>query len=140
MGPLPISLGTLFLAVISLVSLFFVDPLIMVVAALMIPATVLINQVFASRMEGPAARWQQELGGIASVAHESLDGVLTVKSLGLESAEIARFRERADTYRMARLEGHRLRAVLRAVDGAGADPGQHRGGRRSGRGGNPRGW
>lgn len=112
MGPLPISLGTVFLAVISLVSLFLVDPVIMVVAAVLIPATVVLNQVFASRMEGPAARWQDELAGIAQVAHESLDGVLTVKSLGLESAEVARFRARADSYRQARMDGHRVRAFF----------------------------
>ena len=64
----------------------------MLVGLALFPALALINQVYSRRVEVPAARTQARLGEVATVAHESFEGALVVKSLGLEDREVGRLR------------------------------------------------
>lgn len=113
--PLPLSLGVVVLIVLSVVSLALIDPLLMLVGLALFPALALLNHVYSRRIEEPAARAQARLGEVSGVAHESFDGALVVKTLGLEDREVARLRRSADRLRRARLDVARLRATFEPV-------------------------
>ena len=110
--PLPFSLGVIVLIGLSVVSLALIDPLLMLIGLALFPALALINQVYSRRVEVPAATTQARLGDVATVAHESFEGALVVKSLGLEDREVDRLRRAADGLRTARLGVGRLRATF----------------------------
>ncbi|MEO2165865.1 MAG: ABC transporter ATP-binding protein, partial [Acidimicrobiales bacterium] len=69
-----------------------------------------LNRRFTKSIEAPAARAQAEVGRVSSIAHESLDGVLVVKTLGRQDQEVARFAEAAAALREERIAVGRLRA------------------------------
>jgi len=110
--PLPFSLGVIVLIGLSVVSLALIDPLLMLIGLALFPALALINQVYSRRVEIPAASTQARLGEVATVAHESFEGALVVKSLGLEDREVRRLQQAADGLRTARLGVGRLRAAF----------------------------
>ena len=110
--PLPFSLGVIVLIGLSVVSLALIDPLLMLIGLALFPALALINQVYSRRVEVPAATTQARLGEVSTVAHESFEGALVVKTLGLEDREVGRLRRAADGLRTARLGVGRLRATF----------------------------
>lgn len=89
--PLPFSIGAGFLAVFSAVALVAVDPIIAVVALAIFPALTAMNRIYSGRIERPAAEVQAGVGRVSTVAHESFDGALVVKTLGRAPAESDRF-------------------------------------------------
>ncbi|MGI9614825.1 MAG: ABC transporter transmembrane domain-containing protein, partial [Acidimicrobiales bacterium] len=89
--PLPFSLGALLLAVFSGIALIAVDPLIAVVGFAVFPALGVLNRFYSHRMELPAAEVQAAVGQVSTIAHESFDGALVVKTLGRAEAEHQRF-------------------------------------------------
>ena len=108
--PIPFAIGVAFLIVFALVSLFVADVFLALIGILTIPVLALMNRSFAKRMEGPARRAQERIGDVSSVAHESIDGALVVKTLGREHAEVARLRERAEQLRDERVTAGYIRA------------------------------
>jgi ABC-type multidrug transport system fused ATPase/permease subunit len=115
--PLPFSLGVIMLIAFSLISLLLVDPVLTLVAIVLFPALALINRVYTSRVEAPAERVQQQVGRVATVAHESIDGAMVVKALGREREEVARLGAEADRLRHERITVGRLRATFEpAID------------------------
>ncbi len=108
--PLPFSLGVVALVVISLVSLFLADPAFGVVALLLFPTLTFISRWYTNRVHEPAALVQARLGDVSSIAHESFDGVLVVKTLGREAQEQERFDAAADRLRSQRLVVARMTA------------------------------
>ncbi|MFZ6005015.1 MAG: ABC transporter ATP-binding protein [Actinomycetota bacterium] len=108
--PLPFSLGVIVIILVSMVQLALVDPAIMLLGLALFPSLALLNRYYTQRVEQPAARAQAQVGEVSSVAHESFEGVLVVKTLGLEEREISRLREAADELRRQRLVVGRLRA------------------------------
>jgi ABC-type multidrug transport system fused ATPase/permease subunit len=113
--PLPFSLGAGFLALFSAVSLLVVDPVIALVAFSLFPSLFFLNRIYSRRVEGPAARAQAEVGRTSSVAHESFDGALIVKTLGRTRAEVDRFSEAANSLKAERITIGYTRAVFEAV-------------------------
>ena len=113
--PLPFSLGVAFLAMFSSITLLIVDPLLALVAFLIFPALTAMNQAYSRRVERPAARVQAGVGRVSSVAHESFDGALVVKTLGRSQAEGRRFDAAVDRLRGDRVEVGRIRAVFETV-------------------------
>ena len=97
--PLAYSLGVVMLAIYALISLAFVDPLLMLVALVLFPALAIVNQVYTARVEVPSASVQERIGVVSSIAHESFDGVLAVKTLGIEQREVARLRAASERLR-----------------------------------------
>ncbi len=89
--PLPFSLGALFLGVFSGIALVVVDPLVALVGLAVFPALVVLNRFYSQRMEGPAAAVQAAVGEVSTIAHESFDGALVVKTLGRAESENERF-------------------------------------------------
>lgn len=110
--PLPFSLGVLALVVISLVSLFVADVAFGAIALLLFPSLTLISRWYTNRVHAPAALVQARLGEVSSIAHESFDGVLVVKTLGREEQEQQRFDDAADRLRSQRLVVARMTATF----------------------------
>jgi ATP-binding cassette, subfamily B, bacterial len=110
--PLPFSLGVVVIIVVSMVQLAVVDPVIMLIGLALFPSLALLNRYYTTRVERPAARAQAQVGEVSSVAHESFEGVLIVKTLGLAHRESARLRSAADQLRVERMAVGRLRAAF----------------------------
>jgi ABC-type multidrug transport system fused ATPase/permease subunit len=110
MQPLPFSLGVVVIALVSMVQLATVDWVLLAVGLALFPGLTLLNNAYTRRVERPAAATQARVGEVSAVAHESFEGVLVVKTLGLESREVERLRTAAESLRQARLEVGRLRA------------------------------
>lgn len=110
--PVPFSIGALLLALFAFGSLVATDLFLALTGLLVIPTTVVINHRFARRMAEPAARALRRISDVSAIAHESVDGSLIVKTLGLEPAEAARFATRAEQLRDARIDAGDLRATF----------------------------
>jgi ABC-type multidrug transport system fused ATPase/permease subunit len=110
MQPLPFSLGVVILIGVSMVLLATVDWVLFGVAVGLFPGLAVLNNYYTKRVEQPAASAQARVGDVSTVAHESFEGALVVKTLGLEGREVARLRERAEELRRQRLIVGRLRA------------------------------
>ncbi|MBJ29985.1 MAG: ABC transporter permease [Acidimicrobiaceae bacterium] len=109
--PLAFSMSVVMLAVASLVSLLLVHPLFALVAVVMFPTLTVLNRRFTRAVEAPAAAGQAAVGVLSGIAHESLDGVMVVKTLGRERVEVERFTTAAEDLRERRLEVGRLRST-----------------------------
>ncbi|MDG2112221.1 MAG: ABC transporter ATP-binding protein [Actinomycetota bacterium] len=110
--PLPFTMSMVVLAVAAMVSLFSVDPWMLLVAFLVFPATWLANRIFTQRVIEPASQVRAAVGDVTAVVHESVDGALVVKTLGREDAETDRLRGPAAHLRDTRIRIGRLRASL----------------------------
>ncbi|MGI9603022.1 MAG: ABC transporter ATP-binding protein [Acidimicrobiales bacterium] len=108
--PLAFTVGTIMLILVSMVSLLLVHPLLALVAVVLFPILAVMNQIYTARVEVPSAKVQEKLGDVSAIAHESFDGVLVIKTLGREDAEVERFAEASDTLREERVGVGRLRA------------------------------
>ncbi len=110
MQPLPFSLGVVVIIVVSMVQLAFVDLALVGVALALFPGLAILNNAYTKRVERPASAAQARVGDVSAVAHESFEGALVVKTLGLEEREVERLRRRAEDLRRERLVVGRLRA------------------------------
>lgn len=113
--PLPFSIGLVALVVFSLASLLAVDWTFALTAIALFPLLTIVNRIYTSRVEGPSALVQKELGNVSAVAHESFDGALVVKALGRSELESKRFADAADLLRTQRLIVGRMRATFEPV-------------------------
>ena len=109
-NPLPYSTAVVLLILFAAVSLVLTDPFLAIIGLAVLPGLAFLNRVYTRKVEGPATRAQQKVGEVASVAHESLDGALVVKTLGRERAEVERLAVRARELRDERIEMGRYRA------------------------------
>ncbi|MPY93680.1 MAG: ATP-binding cassette domain-containing protein [Acidimicrobiia bacterium] len=109
--PLPLSVSVAVLGVGAAVSLTLVDPVVAVIGVGLIPLLVVLNQRYARSIERPAALGQARLGDLSTLAHESFDGALVVKTLGREAAEVARFDVASQRLLVTRLDLVRRRAT-----------------------------
>lgn len=112
MQPLPFSLGVVVIIVVSMVQLATVDPALTLIGLALFPSLALLNRFYTRRVEQPAALAQARVGDVSTVAHESFEGALVVKTLGLEAREGARLHAAADGLRRERLAVGRLRAAF----------------------------
>jgi len=108
----PLSFATVVLAFLAIISLALVHPLFGVVAVVLLPILMIINQAYSSRVAGPAAEVQQAVAEVTNVAHESFDGIMVVKTLGRTDDEVARMREASEDLRSKRLRVGGLRAIF----------------------------
>jgi ABC-type multidrug transport system fused ATPase/permease subunit len=115
LDPVPFTLGTFFLMVFAAISLVTIDLLIAGVALLIFPAMYALNRIYTSRIEGPTAAVQAGVGRVSSVAHESFDGALVVKTLGRAKQESERFERQSARLRNDRIQVGNIRAVFEAV-------------------------
>ncbi len=112
MQPLPLSLGAVVLLVFASISLAVLDPLLLLIGLSLFPTLIVMNRLYTVRVEGPSARAQAHVGAVSAVAHESFEGALVVKLLGIEARESRRMREASEDLRRERLVIGRLRAAF----------------------------
>src|SRR6266511_3834352 len=99
--PLPWSLAVVLLVVFATIALLVTDLFLAV-----------INRYYTAKVEDPATKAQERIGDVSTVAHESIDGALMVKTLGRERAEVERLKERAMALRNERVRMGQLRAAF----------------------------
>lgn len=109
-NPAPFSMSALVIGIIAFGRLLAVDWVLAVVALAVFPTLMVANRVYTARVEDPAALAQARYGDAAAVAHESFDGALVVKALGLADHETARMGRAADALRAQRVRVGELRA------------------------------
>lgn len=112
MQPLPLSLGAVVLLVFASINLAVLDPVLLAIGLTLFPTLIVMNRLYTTRVEGPSARAQAHVGEVSAVAHESFEGALVVKLLGLERREADRMRLASDRLRHERLVIGRLRAAF----------------------------
>lgn len=113
--PLPMALGAIAMLAAALVTMLLADPVLTIVGLVVIPLLFVANAVY-QRWQGPRIALAQSLrGDVSTVAHESFDGALVVKSLGREADETARFRVASERLRDAAISIGRIRAVFDPV-------------------------
>jgi ATP-binding cassette subfamily B protein len=110
--PLAFSVSVLVLVLLAVVTLLMIHPLIATLGIVLFPLLVGLSRNYTSRVEQPSARAQAAVGEVSSVAHESFEGALVVKTLGLEDAEVARLKGASERLRQERLVVGRIRAVF----------------------------
>lgn len=115
LGPLPFTLGVFTLLGVSILALALVDWMLMLVAVAMMPMVAGLNRVSARVTEPPARAVREGFAAVSSVASESFDGALVVKTLGREEAELERFAGAAAQLRDDAFRLGRLRAMFAAA-------------------------
>ena len=110
--PLAFSLSVVSLAVVSLISLLMVHPLLVLVAVLLFPTLFVLSRAYVLAVEEPAARAQAMIGRVSAIAHESVDGVMVVKTMGRQDAEVDRFARAVAELRDERLKVARYQALF----------------------------
>ena len=122
--PIPFATGVLFLVLFAMISLFATDIYLAMIGVLLFPTLAVMNRSFARRMEGPARRAQERIGDVSSVAHESIDGAMIVKTLGREAEETERLAVKARALQHERVQAGYIRAgfepALEALPAVGA--------------------
>ncbi len=113
--PLPFSLGVVFLVLFSAISLILVDLPLAIVALAIFPTLAFLNRIYTTTIEKPAAAVQASVGDVATVAHESFDGALVVKTLGRAKAEAQRFGSAVEELRDRRIRVGYIRATFEAI-------------------------
>ena len=101
--PLPFSLGVIVLIGLSVVSLAADRPAAHLIGLALFPALAVIPSRRAGGSRSRPATRRPASATWPTVAHESFEGALVVKSLGLEDREVDRLRRAADGLRTARL-------------------------------------
>lgn len=114
-NPLPFALGVIVMLVISGWAMFVADPVLGVTGMIILPGILIANTIYRKHMSPLVTRAQQLRAEVADVAHESFDGMLVVKSLGLEARESARFTASAYKLREANIGVGRTRAIFDPV-------------------------
>jgi len=111
-APLPFAVGTLFMLVTAIVSLFAIDWAFALVGIAIFPALFGVNVVYSRLMAPRIARAQALRAETSAIAHESFDGALVVKTMGRELEETDRFADRARDLRDAMIRVGRLRGLF----------------------------
>jgi ATP-binding cassette subfamily B protein len=115
LGPLPYGTGVSLLLVGTVVLIFSLDPWLGVLTLASVVAIVALEIKGSWTAFSQFERIQKLRSEVSDVAHESFDGALTVKSLGREDFETARFAERATTLRNELVSVGRLFSFYRVI-------------------------
>ena len=110
-----VTAAVVLLVVFATIALVVTDPFLAVIGITVLPGLAVINRFYTRKVEEPATRAQERIGEVSSVAHESIDGALMVKTLGRERAEVARLAEKAEALRDERIRMGYLRAAFEPV-------------------------
>ena len=111
-APFPFAVGVVFMLVVTLGLLFATDPVLALVGSVVFPAIAVLTVVYSRRMSPLMTRAQQLRGEVSTIAHESFDGALVVKTLGKETDETARFAEAAHELRETLVNVGRVRGLF----------------------------
>ncbi|MEX2322768.1 MAG: ABC transporter ATP-binding protein [Acidimicrobiia bacterium] len=115
LGPLPYATGSTLLFLASGAIITMIDPLLGLVAVLFLGLVIAVDIVGGWITFHRFEAVQEAKGAVGRIAHESLDGALTVRALGRESEEIHRLAVAVHQLREAQISVGRLFASFRAV-------------------------
>jgi ABC-type multidrug transport system fused ATPase/permease subunit len=96
LAPLPYATGASLLLIGTIVMVFFTNWVLGLITLVGLGALVLIDIFGAFSLFTQFEAAQHERGVVGEIAHESIDGALTVKALGREEEETERFRAAVD--------------------------------------------
>ena len=111
-APMPFAVGTLFMLVAAILSLFAIDWSFALVGLAIFPMLFGLNVVYSRLMAPRIARAQALRAETSAIAHESFDGAMVVKTMGREMEETRRFAARARELRDAMVSVGRLRGMF----------------------------
>ena len=114
-APFPFAVGTIVMIFIAGGALLLTDPVLALVGFAVFPSVAAVNVVYSRRMSPRVTRAQQLRAKVSSVAHESFDGALVVKTLGREAEETARFAAKAEELRDSLIAVGRVRGLFDPV-------------------------
>ncbi|GHD15428.1 ABC transporter ATP-binding protein [Nocardiopsis kunsanensis] len=112
LAPLPMTVGSVFMLIISAVAMIVTDPVLSLVAFVVFPVLAAANVAFQRHVSPLASRAQALRAEVSGVAHESFDGALVVKTLGREDTETERFTDATHRLRDALIRVGRLRSMF----------------------------
>ncbi|WP_432541457.1 ABC transporter ATP-binding protein [Kineococcus sp. SYSU DK002] len=112
---LPFALGTAVLIVFAGVAMVLADPVLAAVGLVVVPALLGANIVYQRRMSPLVVAVQRLRGEVSATAHESFEGALVVKTLGLADEEVDRFRADAQRLRDANVAAGRTRGAFEPI-------------------------
>jgi ABC-type multidrug transport system fused ATPase/permease subunit len=115
LAPLPYATGASFLLIAAIVVVTLTDGVLGLIVCAGLTAVVAVDVAGAAVMFDMFERVQEQRGVLGEIAHESFDGALTVKALGREADEVARFRAGTEVLRRRLIEVMTLWASFRAV-------------------------
>jgi len=111
----PITIANLVMFLLVTVILVVIDPVLGIVAALMVPALLLTSGRFAVTVVGFSFDLQQRLAELTHVVEETVAGIEVVKSYGQEPQQQARLDGSAETIYDAAMGMARQRAIYRPL-------------------------
>ncbi|MDQ1659223.1 MAG: ATP-binding cassette, subfamily bacterial, partial [Cryptosporangiaceae bacterium] len=111
-APFPFAAGVVLMVIVAAAALFFTDWVLALVGLLVFPALFAVNVAYSRRMSPRMTRAQQLRAEVSTLAHESFDGALVVKTMGREEAETERFGAKAGELRDALVAAGRVRGVF----------------------------
>jgi ATP-binding cassette subfamily B protein len=114
-APFPFAVGTIVMIFIAGAALVATDPVLALVGFCVFPAVFAVNVAYSRRMSPRMTRAQQLRAEVSTVAHESFDGALVVKTLGREADETVRFRAVAEELRDGLVAVGRVRGLFDPV-------------------------
>jgi ATP-binding cassette, subfamily B, bacterial len=112
LNPIPFSIAVMMLVFFAMVSLVLTDWFLAAVGLLILPALAILNRIYGRVVEPVASAAQQRIGDVSSVAHESIDGAMVVKTLGREASEVERLDKAAARLQQDRVRMGHLRAAF----------------------------
>ena len=115
LAPLPFAVGAVFLLIGSMALILTIDVLLGLIAGVVMVLVVVVDSIGSHFAFQKMERVQQNLGRLSTVAHESFDGALTVRALGREQEESARFGGTSEDLREAIIRLGRSWTAFRAV-------------------------
>jgi ATP-binding cassette subfamily B protein len=110
--PLPYTTAVILLILFAVVALVVTDPFLALIGCAILPGLTILNRYYTRKVEEPTRQAQERIGEVSSVAHESIDGALVVKTLGRERAEVERLARKAQALRDERVRFGQLRAAF----------------------------
>ncbi|WP_238487403.1 ABC transporter ATP-binding protein [Actinoplanes flavus] len=111
-APLPFAVGTIVMLLGAMITLFATDWVLAMVGVALFPALFALNFFYSRRMSPRQIHAQRMRAKVATVAHESFDGALVVKTMGREADESRRFAVFVTELRDALVAVGRLRGVF----------------------------
>lgn len=112
MMPLPMAIGVIAMLVAAVVAMLLADVVLTIVGLVIFPLLFVINVGYQRFLSPRVTKAQSLRGDVSSVAHESFDGALVVKTLGREVEETERFEGVTDALRDANISAGRIRSIF----------------------------
>ncbi len=107
---MPLSIGSVFLFVFSLIIMVILSPPLTLVAVAVVPALWLIARASRKRLFPSSWHAQQQVGEVAGIVEEAIGGVRVIKGFGQEEQEMQRLEAASEELYASRLRTVRLTA------------------------------